>query len=285
MEKKTVFEALKWASSFLQKHERDANAGELLMMWVLNMNRAQLFAEQRMELTDADWHRFSVAVKEHIQGKPIQHMMGYEEFYGRKFIVNEHVLIPRPETEELIVAILEKVEPIFGANQPLTLADIGTGSGAIAITMKLEQPKLQVTATDISHQALETAQQNATSLGAEIEFRQGDLLEPLLKEKWDIILSNPPYIPIDEKDFLSEVVRDHEPNEALFGGVDGLDFYRRFAEDLPNLVKSRALIGFEIGAGQGEDVAAIMKSAFPKAKIEIINDINGKDRIVLVTLV
>lgn len=277
-----VFEALKWASSFLKDHGRDENAGELLLKWILQMERAQLLAELRMPLSDHDRHRFEQAIMEHIAGRPIQHIIGYEEFYGRKFIVNEHVLIPRPETEELVEAISSRLKTRL--NTPLRLADIGTGSGAIAITMKLEFPELAVAASDISNEALVTAKRNASLLDASIEFFHGDLLEPFLKagEKWDIILSNPPYIPDGEN--VSDVVKNYEPHRALFGGIDGLDFYRRLASDLPKIVNERALIGFEIGAGQGHAVQALMQAAFPLANTEIILDINGKERIILTQL-
>ncbi|MBS4200708.1 peptide chain release factor N(5)-glutamine methyltransferase [Bacillus sp. FJAT-49732] len=278
---KKVYEALNWASSFLKEHGRDENAGELLLMWILGWNRARLLSELRMVLPESKYNHFLQAVKEHISGRPIQHIIGYEEFFGRKFSVNEHVLIPRPETEELIVAVLERVDSYFDPSSKLKCADIGTGSGAIAVTMKLERQHLAVSASDISEAALKIAQKNAETLGAEIDFRHGDLLEPFSNEKWDIVISNPPYIPIGEEDILSEVVREHEPHNALFGGEDGLDFYRRFANDLPKIVNEKALVAFEIGASQGEEVAALMKKAFPNSKTEIIFDINGKDRIVL----
>ncbi|MBO0991575.1 peptide chain release factor N(5)-glutamine methyltransferase [Bacillus sp. SD088] len=279
---KKVFEALKWASSCLKEHHRDENAGEWLLLWILQIDRSTLLAEQRMSLTEDQWKRFEQAVKRHITGAPIQHIIGYEEFYGRKFIVNEHVLIPRPETEELIEAVLRRIHNVFPVDEHLKLVDIGTGSGAIAITMKLESPNMQVMATDISQDALKVARDNANALRATIHFQQGDLLEPLIQagEKMDIILSNPPYIPVD--DILDEVVRDHEPSLALFSGEDGLDFYRRFALGLPKIVQRKALIAFEIGAGQGEAVASLMQQVFPTALTEILFDINGKDRIVII---
>lgn len=279
-----LFEALKWASSLLREHDRDENAGELLLMWIVNMSRSQFYAEQRMELSYADWEQFKVAVEEHVAGRPVQHIIGFEAFFGRNFIVNEDVLIPRPETEELIVAVLNQLKSHFGQDvDVLKMIDIGTGSGAIAVTLKLEEPRLVVTASDLSEKALETAKKNATALGAKINFKHGDLLQPCIEagEKYDIIVSNPPYIPNREKQGLSEVVRDYEPNSALFGGIDGLDFYRRFASDLPKVMNEKALVAFEIGAGQGEAVAALMRNAFPDGQTTILNDINGKDRIVL----
>lgn len=277
-----VFEALKWASSFLQEHDRDANAGEILLCALLNKTRAHLYADVRMELPEEIKMKFEEAIKEHVEGVPIQHILGYEEFYGRKFQVNEHVLIPRPETEELIVGAIQRIKEHFGVHSDLKMVDIGTGSGAIAVTMKLECPFLSVTATDISPQALMVAKENAKSAGADIDFRQGDLLLPIIEsgEKVDIVLSNPPYIPIRDEEMLSVVVKDHEPHLALFGGEEGLDFYIRFMEELPLVINNRALIGFEIGAGQGEQVAKLLMETFDDSIVEIVNDINGKDRMV-----
>lgn len=278
---RTIFKALSWASSFLQENGRDANAGEILLKAQLNMSRSTLLAEQRLPLADNEWNRFEAAVMDHAAGRPIQHIIGYEEFYGRTFLVNEDVLIPRPETEELIEAVLKKLDLAFGTSPvDLKAADIGTGSGVIAVTLKLERPGLSVYASDFSEKALQTARDNASRLDADIHFIQGDLLQPFIKAglKLDIVVSNPPYIPADEE--LSDVVFSHEPHTALFGGEDGLDFYRRFAQDLPKVLKKHALVAFEIGHGQGEAVHNLLEESFPGSAVEIIKDINGKERIV-----
>ncbi|MCM3668785.1 peptide chain release factor N(5)-glutamine methyltransferase [Mesobacillus maritimus] len=279
---KKIYEALNWASSFLKAKQRDENAGELLMRHVTGMSRATLFAEMREELSPELLIAFEQAVRQHEQGIPVQYIIGTEEFYGRHFKVNPAVLIPRPETEELVYGALERLEKMFGKQVELELADIGTGSGAIAITMALENPKLQVTATDVSADALAVAKQNAADLGADIEFKQGDLLEPLIVtgKKYDAILSNPPYIPVSDQSWMSEVVTEHEPHLALFAGDDGLDLYRRFMDELPLVLKEKALVGFEIGAGQGEAVSTLLQQVFPEARVEVVNDINGKDRMV-----
>jgi len=277
-----VFEALKWASSFLVENNRDANAGEILLCAFLRKTRAQLYADVRMELSKEMQEKFEQAVKEHAEGVPVQHIIGYEEFYGRNFRVNEHVLIPRPETEELVLGAIQRIKKHFRNKNDLKMVDVGTGSGAIAVTMKLECPFLSVTATDISPHAISVAQENARVADADISFKQGDLLQPIMEsgETVDIVLSNPPYIPNRDKEVLSTVVKDHEPHLALFGGEEGLDFYVRFMEELPSVIHNRALIGFEIGAGQGEQVAKLLTKTFPNSKVEIVNDINGKDRMV-----
>lgn len=281
-----VYEALNWASSFLKETGRDANAGEILLQFYLKMNRSKLLASLHDELSDDVWEAFEQAVKQHVTGKPVQYIIGSEEFYGRTFFVNEEVLIPRPETEELIYHTLCKMKAIFPAGKVLDLADIGTGSGAIAITMKCEEPRLQVTATDIASESLEVAKQNALALEAEISFVQGDLLQPFIlnKLRFDMVLSNPPYIPDEDIVDMSEVVTEHEPHRALFAGVDGLDFYRRFMDELPLVMRTPGLIGFEVGAGQGERVAELLRNTFANAEVSVEYDINGKDRMVFAVL-
>lgn len=280
-----VYEALKWASSFLLSHERDANAGELLLRHLLSMERSQLLAELQSELDESVWIEFQQKVAEHSAGTPVQYLIGSEEFYGRSFLVNEEVLIPRPETEELIEQTVNKLKKIFSTNS-LCLADIGTGSGAIAITMKLEEPDLSVTASDIASASLEVASENAKRLGAEVEFIEADLLSTFISQgrRFDIVLSNPPYIPDEDKKTMSVVVTEHEPHRALFAGVDGLDFYRRFMKELPLVMNRPGLIGFEVGMGQGEAVAELLKFAFPDAAVSVEFDINRKDRMVFAEL-
>ena len=280
---KKIYEALHWASSFLKQNGRDENAGELLLKHYLKCSRASLFASLHDPLDDEILALFEEAVKQHVKGEPIQYIMGYEEFYGRSFKVNSSVLIPRPETEELIYHVLRKIPILFKGQEKLTLVDIGTGSGAIAITMKCEIPSLHVTASDMMGNALEMAKENATLLGAsDITFVTGDLLQPFIADgqTFDIVLSNPPYIPESDITTMSPVVTEHEPHTALFAGEDGLDLYRRFAEELPAVLNVPALVGFEIGAGQGEAVAQLLRQALPKAHVTIEFDINGKDRMV-----
>lgn len=276
---KHVFEALKWASSYLEGKNREANVARLLLQHVLDMDYTQLVMNMPEPLTEEQRTIFTALVEQHIAGTPVQYLIGTEEFYGRDFLVNEAVLIPRPETEELVQETLKRIPSLFG-DRPIKLVDIGTGSGAIAISMKKEMPTLEVIATDLSDMALVVAKKNGERLEADIRFLQGDLTEPIQNEKFDVVLSNPPYIAFDEAMLMEDIVLEHEPHSALFAEEDGLMLYRKLAEQLPSLMNKPALIGFEIGYAQGEAVYNLMKKNFPQAETVVLKDLFGKDRMV-----
>jgi len=274
-----VMEALQWASSFLVDNGREETAARIVMQHILGTSYSEVMLHLQDALTAEQQEKFKELIEEHASGRPVQYCIGSEEFYGRSFIVDESVLIPRPETEELVLGTINRMNKIF-KNQNLKLADIGTGSGAIALSMKLECPELTVVATDLSEAALSTAQKNAQRLSADIDFRLGDLTKPLSGEKFDIVLSNPPYIAFDEAKEMSNTVLEHEPHSALFAEEDGLILYRKLAEQLPPLMNKPALIGLEIGYTQGEQVAQFFKNSFPQATVSIEKDINGKPRMI-----
>jgi release factor glutamine methyltransferase len=277
---KYVYEALTRASSFLAENGREEPVARMLLQHVLKKTHVQLLSDMREEMTSEQFDRFWSLIEEHKSGRPVQYIIGSEEFYGRPFQVNEDVLIPRPETEELIVETVSRMQRMFKNRSDLFLADIGTGSGAIAITMKLEKPELHVTATDLSPQALEVAQKNAKDLQAQIMFKQGDLSQPIANEKWDIVLSNPPYIGHEEASTLSDTVLNYEPHSALFADDEGLYLYKRLAQELPPIMKRPALIGLEIGYRQGLAVQSYFQNSFPDAQVDIVKDINGKERMI-----
>ncbi|KAB7671849.1 peptide chain release factor N(5)-glutamine methyltransferase [Bacillus sp. B1-b2] len=282
MEKKKVFEALKGASSYLKTHYREEYAAELLLRHCLSISRSEMLLRFHEEMEKEQLLQFKQYVEQHVKGIPVQYIIGQEDFYGRTFKVNKEVLIPRPETEELVQSALQRISRCFHQEKELKIVDVGTGSGAIAITMKLESPNLNVTATDLYEESLKIAEYNAGNLGAAIHFVQGDLLQPFLKsgETFDVFLSNPPYIPEGDVEEMSEIVTEHEPHRALFAGKDGLVLYRRLSEELHRIVKDKAIVGFEVGTGQSKDVASLLQKAFPHAKVEVQFDINGKDRMV-----
>lgn len=281
-----VFEALKWASSFLKQAGRDENAGELLLLHHMKKSRASLLADLRMDIDKQVWEIFQQDVQKHAQGMPVQYIIGCEQFYGRPFKVNEHVLIPRPETEELVQGVLLHSERLFSEREQIDVVDIGTGSGTIAVTLALENTKMRVSATDISEKALAVAKENSEKLCANVHFYQGDLLNPIInaKQKADVVVSNPPYIPDEEIMELSTVVKDWEPTLALSGGADGLLYYRKIVEQLPDVIRYPGLIAFEIGHGQGKDVKSMLENRFPKAEVQIEYDMNGKERKVFAVL-
>jgi release factor glutamine methyltransferase len=277
---KTIFEALKWASSYLTEAGREENAAELLLLYDTGMDRSKLLANLQEPIGEDELYRFERHVDMHKEGVPVQYIIGREFFYGREFIVNDDVLIPRPETEEIVYHLLEKYRSVFSEGEQLDVVDVGTGSGAIAVTLALENKNFSVSAIDISKEALDVASANAEKLGAEVHFLQGDLLEPFIKagKKADIIVSNPPYISEEEMADLSEIVRFHEPLHALTDGGNGLKFYKRFMEAIPLVMKNTALVVFEIGWKQGAAVKELILHAFKDAEVEVLKDINGKDR-------
>ncbi|MGD1415236.1 peptide chain release factor N(5)-glutamine methyltransferase [Bacillus stercoris] len=277
---KTIFEALKWASSYLTEAGREENAAELLLLYDTGMERSRLLASLQEPIGEDELYRFTRHVEMHKEGVPVQYIIGKEFFYGREFMVNDDVLIPRPETEEVVLHLLEKYRNVFSEDDRLEVVDVGTGSGAIAVTLALENQSFSVSAVDISKEALQVASANAEKLGANVRFYQGDLLEPFIKagKKADIIVSNPPYISEEEMADLSEIVRFHEPLHALTDGGDGLKFYKRFMEDIPLVMKENVFVVFEIGWKQGAAVKDLILKAFKEAEVEVLKDINGKDR-------
>ncbi|REB05909.1 peptide chain release factor N(5)-glutamine methyltransferase [Sporosarcina sp. BI001-red] len=275
----TIHQVIKRLETDLGKKGLDVNTAFLLLEHVTQKSRASILADLREPLTEQQALQFEHLSAELLTGKPIQHIIGEEWFYGRPFTVSKDVLIPRPETEELVQGALHRATKLFG-NGTIHVSDIGTGSGAIAVTFKLEYPNAQVTATDISGAALSIARRNAERNDANITFLQGDLAQPLQTEKWDIILSNPPYIGADEASSMSSTVLDYEPHGALFAEENGLVLYRKLAETLPEIMNKPALIGLEIGYLQGTAVQQLFQNAFPKSKIEVVQDLNGKDRMI-----
>ena len=282
---KTIYEALNRASSFLVENNREKEVARYLLQHVLGKSYSQLMMAMYEEISTDDFGTFWSYIEEHATGRPFQYIIQQETFYGRDFFVNEDVLIPRPETEELIEEVKKRIKSLFDSNNTVKLADIGTGSGAIAISIKKEISSLQVIATDISLAALAVATKNAQVLSADITFKQGDLLEPIQDQKWDIVLSNPPYIGHDEAKTLSDTVIDYEPHLALFAEEDGLQLYRKMAQQLPDMMNKTSFIGFEIGYEQGIAVQEMLQIAFPNALVEVVRDMNKKDRFVFCTIV
>ena len=276
------YEVLKWASLFLEENDREARVAELLLQHHLGLTRSAFFANMRETIPSEVYQAFQTDLEKHANtGIPLQHLTGYEEFYGRRFQVNESVLIPRPETEELVQHTIRAVTS--RENQKVRIVDAGTGSGIIAITLALELPEAEVIATDISPEALQVAQTNAARLGATITLMEGDFLQPLTDEQLpvDILVSNPPYIAETEREELHDTVKNFDPELALFAADDGLAAYKKMMKQATTLMNRNGLIAFEIGHKQGEAVKRLVEESFPGSNAEIVQDINGKNRIIM----
>ncbi|MXQ72584.1 peptide chain release factor N(5)-glutamine methyltransferase [Clostridiaceae bacterium DONG20-135] len=275
-------QSLRAAEKQLQNAECGEQAAFMLLLELAQMEAHNLYMEFDQEIPDALNKQFQEGIARLAENEPLAHILGYEWFYGYRFLVNEDVLIPRPETEELVANILSAYDDYFKMNGNIIAADIGTGSGAIAISLKKEEPSLHVLATDISKKAVDVAARNAELNEVSISFCIGDMLEPLIDRdlKVDILISNPPYIPQEE--ILEASVKDHEPHVALFGGDDGLKYYRIMFEKAKQVLKPRSMMAFEMGWNQREALLNEVKRYFPDACTEVLKDMNGKDRMLFV---
>lgn len=275
--------------------EAEENA-QLLLLEVLQMDRAKLLMNWFEPFPQHKLDQWCEWLERKGNGEPLQYILGEAWFYGRKFAVTEDVLIPRPETELLVEAVLEVGRRLWpNSEEQPTVLDVGTGSGAIAVTLQLEEPRWQVVATDLSEQALQVAQRNAVTLDASVsagmKWLQGDLLEPLIAERDNmlayeqrpiqILVSNPPYIPQSDMADLQREVRDFEPHLALVGGVDGLDPYRKMIMQLSTLVYKPRIVAFELGIHQPAIVAEMLKELGAWDEVNIIKDYNGIERHVI----
>lgn len=266
----------------LMEGDRDSNVPKVLFFHLAKKEPHELYLMMDEEVEPNLLKEFEEAMALYMKGYPVQYIKGVETFFGRDFKVNEDVLIPRYETEELVENILYAIDDYFDDYASIDLCDVGTGSGAIAISLKCEEERLNVVATDISEEALVVARENAKSLEADVTFYQGDMLQPLIDRgiKVDIFVSNPPYIPAEQE--IESVVKDNEPHVALFGGKDGLYFYRKIFERAREVLKDRAILAFEMGFDQKEDMAKEVEHYFPNTPFEILQDMNGKDRMLFI---
>lgn len=262
------------AGPHAERAERDA---ETLLLHLIGKNRAWLLAHLDDEFGGCKSIGYAQLIDRRLAGEPIQYITGECEFYGLPFCVNHDVLIPRPETEHLIEKVLELA---VGFERP-RIVDVGTGSGAIAIALAHHLPAAQITATDLSAAALQVARGNAerNSVAGRIRFLEGDLLTPVMGEKFDFVVSNPPYVASSDRGTLAVEVREHEPEMALFAGANGLDMYARLTPLAFDLLVPGGFVLYEIGYGQSDAVAGLLKTAGFTA-IEFTQDLQGIDRVI-----
>ena len=277
----TVQKAVLWATDDFRKKgiPTPRLEAELLLSYVLGLDRVQLIVQSQKPLADAELMRFRQAIVRRRSGEPLAYIVGHREFYGRRFSVDRRVLIPRPDTEILVETALSltKHRALFGR-----ALDVCTGSGIVAISFAKARPTWQVTATDLSEEALSVARKNALAHGAlwGMRFLPGDLFSPLAQgERFEIILSNPPYIPDGEIAALDAHVRDFEPTMALAGGTDGLRFYPVLAENARRLLIPGGVLAVEVGVGQAAQVEEIfLRCGLIEA--ERFVDYGGHERVV-----
>ncbi len=248
----------------------------LLLQYVLDKPRQYIIVYDNKEIDKQQQWQYFVNIEKLTKGIPLQHITHRQEFMKMDFFVDENVLIPRSDTEILVEEVIKIAQKY---NSPRIL-DLCTGSGAIAISLKKFVPNADITAVDISEKALERAQKNAEKLEAKINFVKSDLFDKLDNKKFDIIVSNPPYIRKDEIKKLSEEVQK-EPKIALDGGEDGLDFYRIIAEQAINYLKTGSFLCFEIGYNQKNDVIKIIEDEQNYKNTYCKKDLYGNDRIII----
>ncbi len=221
---------------------------------------------------------YKKCLKELSAGKPIQYIIGEVNFYGYDIKVNKDALIPRYETELLVDLSIKKIEKLF-KNKQVDIIDLGTGSGCIAITLKKELLS-NVTALDISKKALKLAKENAKLNNVNINFIESDMTK-YTEKKYDIIISNPPYISYDEE--IMDIVKNNEPHLALYAKDNGLYYYEEIIKNIPNITKDKYLICFEIGANQGNDITNIANKYLKNIKLTVEKDYAGFDRFIFIT--
>lgn len=249
---------------------------ELMVMNVLGISRTQLVLDGRNAVTEEQCEKVSEMVKRRKTGEPLQYILGECEFMSLDFYVESGVLIPRSDTETLVETVIEKTDE----DKKLKILDICTGSGCIGISTAHFRPNVYVDLIDVSDKAIEVAKKNIirNGVGDRVKVQKMDILNEYPSEKYDIIVSNPPYIETEVIDTLQTEVKNHEPRLALDGGKDGLIFYRRITEITPEILKKGGMLAFEIGYNQGKAVSALMERNF--GDIRVVQDFCKNDRVV-----
>ncbi|MEK6325102.1 MAG: peptide chain release factor N(5)-glutamine methyltransferase [Acidobacteriota bacterium] len=253
----------------------------LLLCHVVGIDRTHLLTRSEEQIDEASYRTYLALVERRAAGEPLQYISGHQEFYGLDFIVTPDVLIPRPETEFLAERVIKLVSE-SRKRTPL-IVDLGTGSGCIAVALAVHLPGARVIATDSSHVALDVARANAERhrVGDRIEFLEGDLVAPLLERHLDgavdVLASNPPYVHEESPELIQREVSEWEPHTALFGGADGLDFYRRLLADAPRFLKPNGYLVFEIGHAQLDPIRELIDRSALEL-VDVTHDLQGLPR-------
>ncbi|MGV3244472.1 peptide chain release factor N(5)-glutamine methyltransferase [Staphylococcus sp. 11261D007BR] len=263
------------AKAQLADHNQESQNAEWLVIDLMQWSKLDFLMNQQEDIPPEQLQQLDGGLSQLIHHVPLQYIVGATSFYGRTFSVNDNVLIPRPETEEVVHHFMSQL-PDKGC-----IADIGCGSGVIAITLKLEKPHLTVYGTDISSEALKVTEDNCKAHQCAIHLLQGDGLTPLIEEniRLDGLISNPPYIGVEETQYMDESVLDYEPHIALFAEDNGFAMYKALFEKLPYVLNEGAPVVLEIGFKQGRHLTMILQQMYPHLTPEVILDINGNERI------
>ena len=272
-------QAITRACLLLRRQGKEESLARFLLMYMLDENSQQFTNNISEQLSKEKEELYFSLIDKHIEKNvPLSHLAGFEYFYDRKFKVTKDVLSPRMETEELIYKVIDYIKSINKNN--IKILDLCTGSGIIGITLRkeLEFKSLEVVASDISEEALKVAKENAIMNEAEVKFIQSDIFENI-NEKFDIIVSNPPYIAYNDKITMEDNVLNYDPHLALFAEEDGMYFYREIVENAKKYLEEDGLVFFEIGYNQREKILKLANENGFKA--EVYKDINGRDRMAI----
>ncbi|HMO35357.1 MAG TPA: peptide chain release factor N(5)-glutamine methyltransferase [Gemmatales bacterium] len=275
----TLGRLLVWTANYLKEKQADSPRldAEVLLGYVVGCPRISLYTRFEEVASNEVRQKYRELVRRRVEGCPVAYLVGYKEFYNLKFTVTPAVLIPRPETELLVLEAIRLAKPLA---QP-RIVDVGTGSGAIAVTLARHLPHATITAIDISPEALAVAQKNADQhqLGSRIQFVQGDLLQPAAGQTFDLVVSNPPYIASDVIPQLAVTVRGYEPHVALDGGNRGLEIIERLVQEARNVLAPGGHFLCEIGYDQGKSVLELVEQAGGYGAVTVMPDQAGLPRL------
>ena len=261
-----------------------------LYCYLTGLDKVSLFLKAEEEVDPETEEKYMELIRRRAERIPLQHITGVQEFMGYTFRVNPHVLIPRQDTETLVTEAAKTIQSTpreklsffekLKGRKEWDVLDLCCGSGAVGISLAKICSNVKVTATDISAEAVETAEANAEDLRVKVRFLTGDMFDPVKGRKFEMIVSNPPYIRTNMISILQEEVKDHEPLNALDGGRDGLDFYRTIVERAADFLKPEGFLLVEIGHDQGEDLRKMLKDSGKYSPAVVIKDLPGRDRVV-----
>ena len=270
----TVEELLVYGKQYIHKDH-----AKILLAELIGKNPLELLNYLNYEVSKEYEELYKKEVQRLKEGQPLQYVMGYVNFYGNRFEIDKRVLIPRFETEELVENTINYINKYF--KEPIDLIDLGCGSGVIGITIEKKVSTNSVDLIDISEDALEVAHKNCEKLNSKANLIKSDFFSNINK-KYDVIISNPPYIMEDEE--IEPIVRDNEPHQALYAGEKGLDCYKKILKDINNHCKERCLIAFEIGANQKDLIIDLINTYIKKSTIIVKKDLSGKDRMIFILI-